>query len=350
MGIDDLAIDGCPLAFQQFIIRTQMTLEDSMTNFARATKQKSILICDRGIMDGSGYVDKATWMKVLESVNLDIFQAREGRYDAIFHLVTCADGAEKYYTLDNNSGRREDIETAKAQDKKTQLAWSGHPHHIIIDNQNGKSFEDKMNELQSKMASFVGLPTFTRKAHKFILLQPPIIGLIPELSSFDVRKVVLKQRFRSNSMDNLVDSSEADNATSPNASELYSVIRKRSQGNLHAYGITTYMLDDHHKKIEVKRRITKGVYELLSRSADPNRHQIRQRRYCFVWDKQSFNLDEYLYPFPGLFILRVTSNGNTQPKIPPFLSVGQEVTDSHQLSSYQLSLKGTTNPLRSFSQ
>jgi CYTH domain-containing protein len=149
-------------------------------------------------------------------------------------------------------------------------------------------------------------------------------------------------------MDNLLEANETDTNPS-NARELYSVIRKRSQGNLHVYGITTYMLDDHHKKIEVKRRITKGVYELLLRSADPNRNQIKQRRYCFVWEKQSFNLDEYIYPFPGLFILRVNSNGDTEPKIPPFLKVGQECTDSQNLSSYQLSLKGATNPLIGFS-
>lgn len=49
----------------------------------------------------------------------------------MFHLVTCADGAEKYYTLDNNAGRSEDIVAASIMDKKTQLAWSGKQYLLI---------------------------------------------------------------------------------------------------------------------------------------------------------------------------------------------------------------------------
>ena len=32
---------------------------------------------------------------------------REGRYDAVFHLVTAAQGAERFYTLENNQARSE---------------------------------------------------------------------------------------------------------------------------------------------------------------------------------------------------------------------------------------------------
>ena len=34
------------------------------------------------------------------------------RYIGIFHLVTAADGAEEYYTLENNNARTEDLSTA----------------------------------------------------------------------------------------------------------------------------------------------------------------------------------------------------------------------------------------------
>lgn len=124
--------------------------------------------------------------------------------------------------------------------------------------------------------------------------------------------------------------------------ELYSVLRKRrDQNNNTHYGITTSLLDDQGKKIEVKRRINKKMFELLSRSADVDRHEIIQRRYCFLYEKQNFNIDEYLSPFPGLFILRINSN-NTEPVIPPFLKVGEKAQD---VSTYHLSLKGCRNPL-----
>lgn len=131
---EDLAKLECQEAFQQFVISTQISLEDSIRNYARSLKQKSVILCDRGIMDGSAYVDDATWTKVLSRQGMDSVAAREGRYDAVFHLVTAADGAVPFYSLSNNNARHEGVEEAKILDRKTQKAWNGHPHHVIIDN------------------------------------------------------------------------------------------------------------------------------------------------------------------------------------------------------------------------
>ena len=77
MSFDDIQRKrDCPLAFQQFVLKTQMTLEDCVTNFAKATKEKAIVICDRGTMDGSAYVDKETWLNVLDSCSLDRYYSR----------------------------------------------------------------------------------------------------------------------------------------------------------------------------------------------------------------------------------------------------------------------------------
>ena len=48
----------------------------------------------------------------IQDVNMDIVSARDNRYDAVFHLVTCADGAPDYYTLSNNDARSEDLDKA----------------------------------------------------------------------------------------------------------------------------------------------------------------------------------------------------------------------------------------------
>jgi hypothetical protein len=37
---------------------------------------------------------------------------RDKRYDAVFHLVTAADGATMYYTTANNTARGETIDEA----------------------------------------------------------------------------------------------------------------------------------------------------------------------------------------------------------------------------------------------
>ena len=42
---------------------------------------------------------------------------REGRYDAVFHLVTAAQGAERFYTLENNQARSETPQQVREVEK-----------------------------------------------------------------------------------------------------------------------------------------------------------------------------------------------------------------------------------------
>lgn len=67
---------------------------------------------DRGVMDPKGYMDDNTWQAVLDESGWNAVYLRDKRYDAVIHLVTAADGAEKFYTLENNVARYEDVPTA----------------------------------------------------------------------------------------------------------------------------------------------------------------------------------------------------------------------------------------------
>ena len=48
------------------------------------------------------------------------------RYDLVVHLVTAAIGAEKYYTLENNQARWENLDQAKKIDGITARSWMSH--------------------------------------------------------------------------------------------------------------------------------------------------------------------------------------------------------------------------------
>lgn len=61
-----------------------------------------------------------------------VFLLRSSRYIAIFHLVTAAEGAEKFYTLENNGIRIESIEEAREVDRRTCRAWIGHPKLYVF--------------------------------------------------------------------------------------------------------------------------------------------------------------------------------------------------------------------------
>lgn len=50
-------------------------------------------MCDRGTLDGAGYLPRALWERVLARLGIDELKLRDARYDAVLHLVTAARGA-----------------------------------------------------------------------------------------------------------------------------------------------------------------------------------------------------------------------------------------------------------------
>lgn len=53
------------------------------------------------------------WVALLQEIGVDEVSVRDQRYDAVYHLVTAADGAEPFYSLANNKGRSESLNAAK---------------------------------------------------------------------------------------------------------------------------------------------------------------------------------------------------------------------------------------------
>ena len=316
----------------------------------------------------------------MDKAKLDIVSAREGRYDAIFHLVTAADGAESFYTLANNKARHESVPEAISQDKKTQEAWQGHPHHVIIDNRKHRAFERKMELLVSMIAGYVGLPSLTRRSHKFSMSSFDYRALLARsdlnIQVFDVEKIMLEEgvgavgdstagtrRKRAGSnvgidedrcasagsnsntditASNTALSTSAEGTTSSEDVVLYSFIRRRSVGAFHAHGLTTVKRLPSGELVELKQVITARMYAILSNSADPRREIVRQKRYCFQWERQSFHVYEYLQPKAGIYVLHCQSESD--PSIPPFLHVGPELTSEQNLmlSSRTISLRDVT--------
>jgi predicted ATPase len=371
----DLASVDCERAFQSFVIKTQLTLEDSFQNYARACGKKSVLLCDRGVMDGSAYVTDEIWTGVLQKVGLDHISARDTRYDAIFHLVTAADGAETFYSLANNEARHETPEQAIAQDRKTQHAWNGHPHHIIIDNRKQRPFERKMELLVSMLSGYVGLPSLTRRSYKYSLNSIPDLSQITGLQEFEVEKIMLEEgvgavssgltrsraRSRGESLGSPPRNFQNKSSTSPSGETsttvsaldsedmittsedefqvLYSFIRRRSQGSFHAHGLTTVKQLPSGEKVELKQVISGRMYNILASSADPNHHIVRQKRYCFQYERQSFHIYEYIEPVAGIWT--VLCQAEAEPTIPDFLDVGPELSssgDGSMFSTREISL------------
>ena len=80
---------------------------------------------------------------------------RDNRYDQIVHLVTAANGAEQFYSLENNITRTETIEVARAIDEKCSKAWLGHPCMDVIDN--CTQFDLKVSRALQAVCERIGL-------------------------------------------------------------------------------------------------------------------------------------------------------------------------------------------------
>lgn len=325
--MDYFSVDGMPKCVQNTVMDMQITIEDSFERILRAKGKPGVLLCDRGLMDGAAYMDPHDWEEFLRKRNTSAAEIREGRYNAVFHLVTAADGAEAYYTLENNEARTETAEEARSLDCLTRKAWVGHPKLFVLDN--STDFEGKLNKLVDIVTDLVGLPnTSKKKTFKFLLDSVPDLNTFPEdvnYQLFEVEKVYLYEE-------------KKDTGTYANE---YSFIRKRthlskdcnSLGS--SYGLTTVHVTHSGKEVEVKRIITPREYNAAYKTRDPTRHVVKQRRITFLWATQSFNVHIYKEPIDDLCILHVQSSvGSDKCEVPHFLSVNRLLGEKEEDKQY----------------
>lgn len=195
MAFDYLAaVDGMDNVVQDTVMDMQIGLEDSFERVLRARGKPGVLLCDRGLMDGSAYMPQKAWERLMKKRDIScVSELREGRYNAVYHLVTAAEGAEQFYTLENNAARTETPELARKLDNMTREAWVGHPNLKIFDN--STNFEKKMQRIVEETAKLVGLPAqMQRVTTKFLLKRVPDLAEFPEdvkYQVFDVEKVCI---------------------------------------------------------------------------------------------------------------------------------------------------------------
>ena len=76
--------------FQQNVMKMQMSLEDIFIELALEQDLPTIILCDRGVMDGSAYTSENIWQAILDETGWSTMQLRDRRYEAVIHLVTAA--------------------------------------------------------------------------------------------------------------------------------------------------------------------------------------------------------------------------------------------------------------------
>ena len=130
--------------FQFLLLERSLNKEETAQKAAECFEQDVVIIYDRGLLDGKAYMKPEVFMNELKKYNEDEKTVLD-RYNAVFHLVTTANGAENFYTLLNNEARTESIKDAIKLDDNLIDVWSNHKNFKIIDN--STNFELKMERL-----------------------------------------------------------------------------------------------------------------------------------------------------------------------------------------------------------
>lgn len=299
--------------FQKCLMRLQLEKEKVFEQGAAAMKaEKVLIVCDRGALDNKAYMSDVEFSMVAANLNSNEVELRDS-YDAVFHLVTAAKGAVKFYTTANNTARTETPEQAAALDDKLIAAWTGHPHLRIIDN--SSDFEDKLKRLIAEIASFLGEPEPYEIERKFLIRYPDIQRLeeMPNCRRVEIIQTYLKSD----------DGSETR-------------VRQRGANGHYIYYLTTKKPISDIKRVEIERRLTKDEYLDCLMNADSSRHSIRKTRYCLTYENQYFEID--IYPFwQDQAILEIElKDEQEEVKIPDFLKIIKEVTDDDAYKNVSL--------------
>ena len=265
--------------------------------------EKVLIVCDRGMLDNKAYMTEAEFSSVLQAFGADEVTLRDS-YNAVFHLVTAAKGAEEFYTTANNTARTESPEQASALDDRLIAAWTGHPHLRVIDNTS--DFSDKMRRLIAEISAFLGEPEPYEIERKFLIAYPDLKWLdsLPNCQRVEIIQTYLK---------------------STRDTEVR--LRQRGLDGSYLYYKTTKRTISGLKRVETEQRLSQQEYLRLLMEADPDYRPIRKTRYCLTWENQYFEID--IYPFwkhKAIAEIELRSE-DTPVRMPDGLTVIQEVTE-----------------------
>lgn len=273
---------------------------------------KVLIVCDRGTLDNKAYMDEIEFAEAIQFIGSNEVELRDN-YDAVFHLVTAAKGAEEFYTTANNSARTETVEEAAALDDKLISAWTGHPHLRVIDNTS--TFEDKMKKLVAEIASFLGEPEPYEIERKYLIEYPDIKWLEGNPSC---QRIEIIQTYLNSA-----------------AGEEVRVRQRGVDGNYIYFQTIKRKVSD-VKRVEIERRLSQAEYLKLLMEADTTKRQIRKTRYCLTYENQYFEIDVYPFWTDKAIAEIELSDEKAEILFPKQLKVIKEVTDDDSYKNASL--------------
>ncbi len=300
----DKAID--PITFQQIILMRQLVFEQTCLMAAKKLGDKTVVLFDRGALDGYAYVDKDEWDYVLESQNQKPLNLLSN-YDAVIYL----EGKNDFFTTKNNKARYEkSADEAKLKGEKVLQSYLSHDNLIFIEAQ--EQFEDKQQNVINVVENLLGNPISLKEQRKFLVTDIDLDRINTIASKVTITQDYLKEEdgceYRVRKIENGTD-----------ATYHFCKQRKKENGFREVLSSSTIECD------EYKRLLQNKSEEFAT---------CVKTRYSFVYNKQYFRLD--VFP-DNLMVLEVNvTKENPEVSLPEFLNVVEEVTDKEEYQNINI--------------
>lgn len=158
------------IEYQLALLRVQVTLEDQFFAIAKASGKPSLIVSDRGTMDGRAYSTPEQFAEILKRGNFELESLRDERYDAVVHMMSAAIGAKEYYNFDNPA-RYETADEAVTADEKLRQMYVGHPLLRVFDN--STTFEKKLDRVLQFIGQVTGHEFPHHLTRRYVVSKPP---------------------------------------------------------------------------------------------------------------------------------------------------------------------------------
>ena len=305
------------IEFQLALLTVQLALEDQFYRIAKATGQPSLILSDRGTMDGRAYCSEAQFNAILQKGGWTIQSLRD-RYDAVIHMVSAAIGAPQFYNLDNPA-RFESKEEAVKADEKLRQMYLGHPLVRVFDN--STSFTKKVDRVIAFIGNVTGHTYPHNNTKRFLVLQHP------EPAEITVPFVVSK-----------ITITILNNST---PHEVLLVVKREQEGTLLFF--YTCIKKSAQQQVKSEHRINSKEYASLLAQRDPVRVDVVKENISFVYESHYCELGRFVEP-PwardiSVMYMDVDEDASQEVHLPPFIRVEKDTTKDHLLSSFYISAK-----------
>ncbi len=281
--------------FQKAIAMWQIEAEEKAEEFSKG--YKSLIICDRGLMDSKVYLNNKEFKRLKKDLNMTDIELRD-RYDAVFHM----DSTSKYDSViyETDDIRDETREEAQSINERSLRAWCGNPHYRFIPVCD--SFEEKFDILLREVKAFLGIPKPLEIERKFLIKFPDIDYLL----TLNCAKSEIEQSYLL-------------------GEEGKFRLRKRGENGSYFYIKTIKKKLSDTVREEDETRLTRDEYRnLLKKNVVTG--TIKKDRYCLMYNGTYYEIDVFPFWKKQAYLEVELLNENDEIKLPAFIKVIREVT------------------------